>query len=157
MQTTETKISHLRTANRQTYTSRSLKQRRLRNIKEQQGWTIWSMLFVMGVIMFFSYIGMQLVPVYAANENVKNAIKRSLDEAELNKISRAYIIRKLHAQLYLDGSHKLLNYKTDLKVRRSKKEVFVEVRYRREVPLFYNLSLMASFENIEQRKLNEVL
>lgn len=120
----------------------------------QTGWTIWSLMFVMGVILFFSYIGMQLVPVYSANNNVINAMKRSLDEVDLTKVNRSQIIRKMNAQLYLDGSHELLNYKTDLKVRRSRKQLIVETHYRREIPLFYNISIVASFDNVEERSLS---
>jgi len=108
----------------------------------------------MSVILFFAYVGMQLVPVFAANENVRNAMVRSLDDADLSKVNRAYIIRKMDAQLYLDGSHKLLNYKTDLKVRRSRKQFVVETHYQREIPLFFNLYLVAKFDNVEERELS---
>lgn len=128
---------------------------RFSNIKQQNGWTFWSLMFVMSVILFFTYVGMQLVPIYAANENVKNAMIRSIDDEKLSKLNRAVIIRKMNAQLYLDGSHKLLNYKTDLKVRRSRKLFIIETHYRREIPLFYNLSIMATFDNVEERSLRE--
>ncbi|MEM7357822.1 MAG: DUF4845 domain-containing protein [Pseudomonadota bacterium] len=120
---------------------------------KQQGWTFWSLLFVMLVVGFFAYVGMQLVPIYATNENVVNAMRQSLEEVDLNRVNRATIIRKMNAQLYLDGSHQLLNYKTDLKVRRSRRLFVVETTYRREIPLFYNLSLVASFHNVEERTL----
>lgn len=126
----------------------------MRRINTQRGWTFWSLTFVMLVILFFTYVGMQLVPVYAANENVKNAMRQSLEDADLRRVTRAEIIRKMDAQLYLDGSHKLLNYKTDLKVRRSQRKFIVETKYRREIPLFYNLSIVASFDNIEERALS---
>lgn len=105
------------------------------------------------VVGFFAYVGMQLVPIYATNENVVNAMRQSLEEVDLNRVNRATIIRKMNAQLYLDGSHQLLNYKTDLKVRRSRRLFVVETTYRREIPLFYNLSLVASFHNVEERTL----
>ena len=111
-------------------------------------------MFVMGVILFFSYIGMQLLPVYSANNNVINAMRRSMEEVELTKVNRAEIIRKMDAQLYLDGSHDMLNFKTDLKVRRSRKKLIVETHYRREIPLFFNLSLVASFDNVEEKTLS---
>ena len=111
-------------------------------------------MFVMGVILFFSYIGMQLLPVYSANNNVINAMRRSMEEVELIKVDRAEIIRKMDAQLYLDGSHDMLNFITDLKVRRSRKKLIVETHYRREIPLFFNLSLVASFDNVEEKTLS---
>ena len=127
-----------------------------RTVHRQRGWTFWSFLFVISVVLFFSYIGMQLVPIYSANNNVRNAMARSLDNTDLNQISRAYIIRKMDAQLYLDGSHKLLDYKTDLKIKKSRKQIFVETNYRREIPLFFNITLVVSFDNVEQRNLSGV-
>lgn len=124
-----------------------------KSFSKQSGWTFWSLLFVMGVILFFAYIGMRLVPVYATNENVKNAMRISLQNTDLRRATRAEIIRKMQQQLYLDGSHKLLNYKTQLKVRRSQRQFIVETHYTSEIPLFFNLSLVASFDNIEERDL----
>ena len=131
----------------------SLRQQRI--ISRQQGWTFWSLLFVMTVVLFFSYVGMQLVPIYASNENVKKAMTQSMDGVDLRAVNRAYIIRKMDAQLYLDGSHKLLNYKTDLKIKRSREEITVETIYQREVPLFFNLFLVVKFNNAETRNLGQ--
>ena len=126
------------------------------NIQRQGGWTFWSLLFVMLVILFFSYVGMQLVPVYTSNQNVTNAMARALEGQDLTRLNRATLIRKMNAQLYLDGSHKLLDYKKDLKVRRSRKEFILETHYRREIPLFFNLSIVATFDNVERRPLRRV-
>jgi 5-methylcytosine-specific restriction endonuclease McrBC regulatory subunit McrC len=122
-----------------------------RTFKTQQGWTFWSMLFVMSVILFVAYVGMQLVPLYSANNNVKNAMNLAVDNTDLRSVNRSQIIKAMQAQLYLDGSHQLLNYKTDLKVRRSPKKFVVETHYNREIPLFYNLTLRADFANTVER------
>jgi len=108
---------------------------------------------VLGVLLFFSYVGFQLVPVYAANENVMNAMERSLDDADLRTINRSAIVRKMDAQLYLDGSHQLINYRNDLKVKRSRKVLILEAKYQREIPLFFNLSILAKFDNKIEREL----
>ena len=124
------------------------------NIKNQAGWTFWSIFFVLSVILFFAYVGMQLVPVYTTNSGVINAMERSLDNQDLAKMTRRTVIRKVDSQLFLDENHLLLNYKTDLKVRRSRREFIVETHYKREIPLFFNLSLVASFDNIVKRPLD---
>ncbi|MBX2848297.1 MAG: DUF4845 domain-containing protein [Acidiferrobacterales bacterium] len=124
-------------------------------IERQQGWTFWSLLFTLGVFIFFAYVGMQLVPVYSANENIKNAMEQSLEEVNLNTVNRTTIIRNMNAQLYLDGTHKLLDYKTDLVVKRSRQSFTIETHYQREVPLFFNLSLLAKFDNILEKELSQ--
>ena len=134
-------------------TNRANARPNLPSIQRQQGWTFWSLTFVMLVILFFTYVGMRLVPVYAVNENVKNAMQIAIQNLDLKRVTRADIIRRMDDQLYLDGSHKVLNYKTDLKVRRSQKQFIIETDYRREIPLFLNLSLVASFNNTVERQL----
>lgn len=126
-----------------------------RNIQRQQGWTFWSLLFTLSVLMFFAYIGMQLVPVYSANENIKNAMERSVEDVDLTKVNRTTIVRNLNAQLYLDGSHNLLDYKTDLEVRRTKEIFSVETHYQREIPLFYNIHMLVKFDNVVEKNLSQ--
>lgn len=118
-----------------------------KKFNKQTGWTFWSMLFVMGVILLFSYVGFQLVPVYSANQNVLNAMERSLDGVDLRTVNRAAIVRKMDSQLYLDGGHKLIDYRNDLKVKRSRKQLILQTTYDREVPMFFNLFLVAKFDN----------
>jgi len=120
------------------------------NFRKQQGWTFWSLSFVLGVIMFFAYVGMQLVPVFAANENVRNAMTRSIEDVDLRTVSRSKVIRKIDDQLYLDGSHGLLDYKNDIKMSRSRNSFTLIADYAREIPLFFNLSLKAKFDTTIQ-------
>lgn len=121
------------------------KPRAIPNIKRQAGWTFWSLTFTLGVLAFFSYIGMQLVPIYSSNSNVVNAMERSVDGANLRTIGRAQIISAMNKQLYLDGSHKLLDYKNDLVVKRSRKSFIVQVNYQRTIPIAGNISVLTTF------------
>lgn len=117
----------------------------LLNIKRQGGWTFWSLTFTLGVLGFFAYIGMQLVPIYTVNGNIENAMQRSIDGVNLRSVGRAEIIKKMDKQLYLDGSHKLLNYKEDLVIKRSRSLFTLQISYERRVPIVGNLSIIADF------------
>ena len=125
------------------------------NINKQSGWTFWSLIFTLGVIIFFAFIGIQLVPVYSANENIKNAMERSLDNVNLAQVSRSTIEKNMNNQLYIDGSHRLLNYKTDLDLKRSNRLFTIKTNYQREVPLFFNLTLLVKFDNVIEKDLSE--
>ncbi|MFT6408142.1 MAG: hypothetical protein ACJAQ6_001558 [Arenicella sp.] len=117
----------------------------LSSIKRQGGWTFWSLIFTLSVISFFSYVGMQLVPIYNTNSNVVNAMKLSLEKSDLRKVGRAQIITIMNKQLYLDGSHKLLNMKEDLVIKRSRSLFTMQVSYERRVPIVGNISIVTSF------------
>ena len=127
----------------------------LKSLHYQRGATFWSMTFVLAVLGFAAFVGMQLVPVYNANGNIKNAMSLTLDDfgADLMTAKRSQIQDRMDNQLYLDGSHNVLNYKKDLKMRRSDQKFILETSYTRIVPLFFNLSLLVEFENIVERDL----
>ncbi len=133
-----------------------MKETNLKSLQYQTGATFWSMCFVLAVLGLFAYVGMQLVPIYNVNSNVKNAMKLTLDDSEidLKTATRSQIEDRMDKQLYLDGSHNVLNYKNDVKIRRSDKKFMLETNYTRIVPLFFNLSLMAEFNNVVERDLN---
>lgn len=126
----------------------------LSNIRRQGGWTFWSLSFTLGVLAFFSYIGMQLVPIYSTNSNIHNAMSVSLDNANMQRITKAEIIRKMDKQLYLDGSHELLDYNEDVDVKRSRSQLTVKVTYQRKVPIVSNIDLVVSFAPIVECSFN---
>jgi len=68
-------------------------------------------------------------------------------------VNRTAIVRNLNAQLYLDGSNKLLDYKTDLVVKRSKQTFTIETHYQREIPMFYNIHMLVKFDNVLEKEL----
>ena len=122
--------------------------RPLSNVSRQDGWTMWSMMITIGLIVLFAYIGLKLFPLYTGNSAVKNAMERSIEDISPNEISRAKIIKKIRDQLYLDGSvDGLLDFKKDLKVTRSQRELTLKINYERRIELFFNLSIVATFEN----------
>lgn len=127
--------------------------RQLKNIKRQGGWTFWSLLFTLLTVLFFAYVGMQLVPVFSENKNVENAMQLAIDNVDPTKATRRQVVRRLQDQLYLDGSHYVLDYKTDLKVARSRKKFIIETHYRREIPLFFNIGVFVNFDNVVETNL----
>lgn len=124
------------------------------NSNYQSGWTFWGLLFTLSVLGFAAYVGMRLVPIYSANENVKNAMELAMNDINYQSVSRSAIVRKMQAQLYLDGSHQLIEYKKALKVKRSKKDVVLTVDYQREVPVIANVSLLVKFNNKVVKNVN---
>ena len=124
-----------------------------KNIDQQKGWTLWSLLFVAGVLILFTYIGFQLVPVYTSNESVKKAMQLAMDNVSGSNVNRTAVIKTLDNQLNLDGILGIIDYKKDLEVKRTQRELFIRVNYQRSVDLFYNLSLVATFENEVKRDL----
>ena len=100
---------------------------------------------MMAVVFIAAYIIIQLVPIYAANENVKNAMFVSLENKNMVSITRGQVIRGMQNQLYLDGTSDLIDFKNDFKMTKSNGKVIASATYQREVPLVANLVLLAKF------------
>ena len=129
------------------------RQTKLSNIKTQQGWTMWSLMFVIGVLVLFGYIGLKLLPLYTTNSNLGKAMQQTINEVDKSKISRSSITNQLNKQLYIDGNDDLLDYKNELDIKRTQRELVMTVNYERRIDLFYNLSLVATFSNEVKRDL----
>lgn len=117
----------------------------MKNIKYQSGWTLWSLLFTLSVVGFFSYVGMQLVPVYSGNSNIKNAMKNSIMELDIRKATRSQISLGMSRQLVMDSAQNSVDLRKQLKVVRDKNNLTISIKYDRLVPLFGNISLFLDF------------
>lgn len=116
-----------------------------RRFQSQQGWTIWSMVFVMSVVFVLAYIGMNLVPMFSANQSVEAAMRNSVENKDLRSITRRQVVGEMNKLLYIDNNHELLDYKNDLRVTRAKNKFVIEAEYEREIKLVANLVLVARF------------
>ena len=74
-----------------------------------------------------------------------NAMELSVKDVDLQGVTRREIIRKLDDQLYLDGSHELLNYKEDIAISRNKEKVVLQANYQRKIPMFFNIKILVEF------------
>lgn len=120
--------------------------KQMSKIKSQGGWTFWSLVFTLAVVGFFAFVGMQLIPVYNSNSNVKNAMKVGVRDLDVRKATRSQIVKGIKRQLYLDGGSTDIDFKEDLKVVRDRSNLTIIIDYQRVVPLFANISILVDFK-----------
>ncbi len=119
--------------------------KQFKSIHHQQGWTVWSLMFVLSVLFVLAYLGMQLIPIYSTNGAVRTAMVQSVEGQDLRKVTRRHVIGEMNKQLYIDSNHEVLDYKNDVKMSRTRNKFVLEANYVREVPLVANLVLIARF------------
>lgn len=107
----------------------------------QRGLGLWGWIFVLGVIGFVSMVTLQLTPIYLAEMGIKRVVKAAANEggsnlAEIRKgmktrwdVEGITTLRVEDVQLVKYGAGRALYYS-----------------YEASAPLFYNLSIVASFE-----------
>ena len=119
---------------------------------KQQGWTMWSLLFGIGITIFFAFIIMKLVPVYNQNNNVKNALVIAFDNADnVRSLKKNQYLALLQRQLFINEAHRDINFKELVQFTRSKTEVRADLKYSKVVPLFLNISLKVDFDESAAR------
>lgn len=124
-------------------------------INKQQGWTMWSLMISIALVIFFAYILMQLVPVFSQNRSVNNAMNIAFDRADnVRTLNRKKYIDLVQKQLYLDDAHRDIPFQKLIKLSRDKRNMTANLTYSQIVPLFLNISLKVDFEEVVTRSLN---
>ena len=116
--------------------------------RKQEGWTMVGLLLVIAVVMFFAYIVMKLVPVYLDNEEVKHAMEVGLTKGDPKLQTRNTIIRNMYSQMVIDDTDLLTDWKNAVSYKKTRDKVVFTNRYDRVVPLYDNISLLISFNNV---------
>lgn len=126
----------------------------IKNFQKQGGWTMWTLLVSLGLLVFFGYIIMKLVPAYSENASIKNAMEIAFENSgNPRTMNKNTYIRAFRKQLYVDlVDDRFLDFKNDVSFKRNKNGVTVGVDYEKVLPLFYNINLMLDFsESINEK------
>ena len=103
-------------------------------MKNQKGFTFWSLTFTIGTIAIVALLTMKLLPAYSEFFAIKKAINRLETEGSLSAMSEDEIRRAFDRSTAIDDIHTVKP--KDLKIRRnSDGETVVSTEYEVEVPL----------------------
>ncbi len=117
----------------------------------QKGLTMWSFLFVGGVVIFCMYIGALLVPVYTADGAIKDALESSVEKVSRSNIRKKDIIKEIDKRLYIDGVYDIPDLKEAVQVKKLRSGTTVSVDYKKEIPLFYNIGMYLDFKHVIEK------
>jgi Tfp pilus assembly protein PilE len=113
-------------------------------MKNQKGFTFWSLTFTIGTIAIVALLTMKLLPAYSEFFAIKKAINRLETEGSLSAMSEDEIRRAFDRSTAIDDIHTVKP--KDLKIRRnSDGETVVSTEYEVEVPLVANVSALLKF------------
>ena len=127
---------------------KSLPAKRLlkKNLHQQQGLTLISWVFVLVIVAFCGMFGFAVVPMYAENIYVKNALKSlaesgsnlaEMSDAEINKrLQNFYMVNNVRS----DGAQNIV-------IDRKTKALLITIDYENRANLFYNIDVVTRFQN----------
>ena len=111
--------------------------------QRQRGLTFISLVFLLGLIGFFTLLILKIGPIYFNNSKVKNALAAVEESTDITKKTRREILTSLDKRFDIN----YVEYVThdDIKIIAQPGYVKVNVDYERVEPIMGNLSVLVEF------------
>ena len=113
-------------------------------IKKQSGMTLIGFIIVLGFVLFLSFIGMKIAPIYLEYYSVVSAMNGVAKEGGSARLSPFDVKAKILNRLYLSYSADNVKEKNIKLVRRN--GVYLRIAYEVRKPVIGNLDVMATFD-----------
>ena len=114
-------------------------------MKQQRGMTTIGFILIIGMIAFFTAIGVKLVPMYIEYYSVTSILKTVQGESETASKSAAEIEETIVKRLQINEIHRVT--KNDITITKDGKKVIIEIAYEARVPLFGNIDVVGDFKD----------
>ena len=111
--------------------------------RKQRGLTFISIVFILGLIAFFTLLVLKIAPIYFNNSKVKNALAAVEESVDITSKSRREMLDSLDKRFNMN----YVEYVThdDIKIIAQPGYVKVDIEYERVEPIMGNLSVLVEF------------
>lgn len=117
-----------------------------KSLQQQRGLTLISWIFVIAILAFCGMFAFAVVPMYAENRYVEQALKSLAEPGErVNEMSDSEINKKLQ-NFYLINNVRSEGPQ-NIVIDRKSKNLLITIDYEMRVNLFYNIDVVAKFQN----------
>jgi len=113
-------------------------------IKKQRGMTLIGFIIVLGFVLFLSFIGMKIAPIYLEYYSVVSSMNGVAKERGSARLSPYDIRVKILNRLYMSYSAENVKEQNIKLVRRN--GVYLRIAYEVRKPVIGNLDVMATFD-----------
>ncbi len=121
----------------------------MRSRKTQRGATFWSLLFFLGVLSFFLFLGFKLFPPYMDDFKVKAAMDSLAKQPDAGSLSKAALVDSLRKRFDIDmitdvdpGKYLAIEQRARTRV--------IRLDYQAVVPLMFNVSALLEFRHARE-------
>jgi len=115
-------------------------------VKNQRGMTMWSLLFVLGVIAFIVFLVLKLLPVYLADMKVRSALDSVARQNDSGSMSKGEIIEGLAKRFDIDNVEHV-DLSKDLAITARGRNRVIRIKYEAVVPMVANVSALMEFDH----------
>jgi len=118
----------------------------MRTPNTQRGMTMWSLLFVLGVIAITVFLILKLLPVYLGDMKVKSALESVSRESDVGSMNKSDIGEAIRKRLEIDNVDDLDLSKVMTITPRGRNRV-IRIQYSSTVPMVANISALLEFDH----------
>ena len=122
--------------------------------RKQAGMTMWGMMIVIALIVFFTLLTLKLLPPYLENAKVHAALKSLSRQPGIGAAPPEELMSMLQKRFDVEDITRV-DLRKDLKIEAKNKVKTIRVSYETRVPLVYNISALLEFNNSVEVKQGE--
>ncbi|MFQ5757374.1 MAG: DUF4845 domain-containing protein [Acidiferrobacterales bacterium] len=112
----------------------------------QTGVTLWAMISISVLVIFFALLVIKLIPPYLADLKVRSALDSIERQAKGSSMSNTQIMIALEKRFDIDSiTH--VNVREDVVIEREGRMKIVRIAYEAQVPLVFNISALLEFDH----------
>lgn len=115
----------------------------------QKGMTFWSLLFVLGVLAFFLFVGFKLFPPYLDDFKLKSALDSLVKQPDVGSLSKAAMADSLRKRMDIDNIG-YVDPTRDLSLENRGRMRIIRLRYQPVIPLMFNVSMLLEFDHTRE-------
>jgi hypothetical protein len=113
---------------------------------QQTGATLWSMISISVLVIFFALLLIKLIPPYLSDMKVRAALDSIERQAKGSSMSNAQIMISLEKRFDIDSiTH--VNLREDVVIEREGRMKIVRIAYEAQIPLVFNISALLEFDH----------
>ncbi len=113
---------------------------------QQTGATLWSMISISVLVIFFALLLIRLIPPYLSDMKVRAALDSIERQAKGSSMSNAQIMISLEKRFDIDSiTH--VNLREDVVIEREGRMKIVRIAYEAQIPLVFNISALLEFDH----------
>lgn len=114
--------------------------------RKQAGMTMWGIMTVIALVVFFTLLTLKLVPPYLENAKVQTVLKNLSKQPGIGAAPPEELMAMLQKRFDVEDITRV-DLRKDLKIEAKNKVKTIRVSYETRVPLFYNISALLEFNN----------
>lgn len=120
-------------------------------LNNQRGMTMWSLLFVLGVIATIVFLVLKLLPVYLADMKIRSALDSLTRQSDVGSMSKGDISEALRKRFEIDNVDHV-DLGKDMTITARGRNRTIRIKYEAVVPMVANVSALMDFDHQREVK-----